>query len=122
MLENAAIGIAYMPTNCFLSVEPLHGEIRIDKIKPTGTDCILNFLTGQQSWVTAGDTNGKRIKWVIIGAETGNRKGKVIPKREWIESIVAACRAASVPVFLKNNLVDIWGEPLIQEFPWGVKP
>ena len=56
--------------------------------------------------------------WVIIGAETGNRKGKVIPKREWIENIVNACRDSKVPVFLKNNLASVWGEPLIQEFPW----
>ena len=59
--------------------------------------------------------------WVIVGLETGNRKGKVIPKREWIENIVDRCRKNNVPVFLKNNLAEIWGEPLIQEFPWGVK-
>ncbi|MCL2215792.1 MAG: phage Gp37/Gp68 family protein [Defluviitaleaceae bacterium] len=57
--------------------------------------------------------------WVIIGAETGNRKGKTIPKREWIADIVAACEAENVPVFLKNNLAKIWGEPLIQQFPWS---
>ena len=60
----------------------------------------------------------KNISWLIVGAETGNRKGKVIPKREWIENIVNACRDANVPVFLKNNLAKIWGEPLIQEYPW----
>jgi protein gp37 len=58
--------------------------------------------------------------WVIVGAETGHRKGKIIPKREWIEDIVCSCRAANVPVFLKNSLAKIWGEPLIQEFPWEV--
>jgi len=56
--------------------------------------------------------------WVIIGAETGNRKGKVIPKREWIETIVQRCRENEIPVFMKNSLAKIWGEPLIQEFPW----
>jgi len=56
--------------------------------------------------------------WVIIGAETGNRKGKVIPKREWIENIVNECRRSKVPVFLKNSLAEIWNEPLIQEYPW----
>ena len=58
------------------------------------------------------------FQWVIIGAETGNRKGKIIPKREWIENIVNACRDSKVPVFLKNNLASVWEEPLIQEFPW----
>ena len=58
------------------------------------------------------------LKWVIVGAETGNRKGKIIPKREWIESIVEACKEANIPVFLKNSLAEIWQGPLIQEFPW----
>jgi protein gp37 len=58
------------------------------------------------------------VKWVIAGAETGNRKGKVIPKREWIENIVKRCREHNVPVFLKTSLASIWGEPLIQEYPW----
>jgi len=58
------------------------------------------------------------IGWVIIGAETGNRKDKVIPEREWIENIVENCRLSNTPVFLKNNLAGIWGEPLIQEYPW----
>ena len=59
-----------------------------------------------------------KCDWVIVGQETGNRKGKVIPKREWIENIVNACRDAKVPVFLKDNLASVWGEPLIQEYPW----
>ncbi len=60
-------------------------------------------------------------KWVIIGAETGRRKDKVIPKREWIEDIVNECRKADIPVFMKSSLEDIWGKPLIQEFPEGLK-
>lgn len=44
-----------------------------------------------------------------------------IPKREWIEKIVAACREAGVPVFMKENLEKIWGEPLIQEFSEKLK-
>jgi protein gp37 len=60
----------------------------------------------------------KYADWVIIGAETGNRKGKVIPKCEWIENIVENCREANVPVFMKQSLVFNWDEPLIQEYPW----
>lgn len=61
------------------------------------------------------------IQWVIIGAETGNRKGKVIPEKEWIESIVNACREADVPVFMKNSLKDLMGEDFIQEWPEGLR-
>jgi protein gp37 len=58
------------------------------------------------------------VKWVIIGAETGNRKNKVLPKRHWIDNIVNVCSDENIPVFLKNSLASIWGEPLIQEYPW----
>ena len=60
--------------------------------------------------------------WVIVGSETGTRKDKVIPKREWVENIVNECRKQNVPVFMKNNLKEIWGESLIQEYPWKEEP
>ena len=59
--------------------------------------------------------------WVIIGAETGRRKDKVAPERKWIEDIVNKCREGNIPVFMKSSLADIWGEPLIQEFPEELK-
>lgn len=62
----------------------------------------------------------KGIDWVIIGAETGRRKNKVVPERKWIEDIVNECRKSDIPVFMKSSLADIWGEPLIQEFPKGL--
>ena len=58
------------------------------------------------------------IEWVIVGAETGNRKGKVIPERQWIEKIVSACRQAGKPIFMKESLRGIMGEDFVQEFPW----
>lgn len=56
-------------------------------------------------------------KWTIIGAETGHRKNKVVPEAKWIAHIVNQCRRSNIPVFMKSSLADIWGEPLIQEFP-----
>jgi len=64
---------------------------------------------------------GHKQKWIIIGAETGNRKSKITPKREWIEYIVKSCRFYNVSIFLKDNLATVWGEPLIQEYPWKMK-
>lgn len=58
-----------------------------------------------------------RCKWLIVGAETGRRKDKVVPERKWIEYIVNECRKANIPVFMKSSLADIWGKQLIQEFP-----
>lgn len=62
-----------------------------------------------------------RCKWLIVGAETGRRKDRVVPKREWIKSIVEDCRKFDIPLFMKSSLVDIWEEPLIQEFPKELK-
>lgn len=59
--------------------------------------------------------------WIIVGAESGRRKDKVIPKREWIEQIVEDCRKFDIPLFMKSSLEDIWGEPLMQEFPKELK-
>ena len=68
----------------------------------------LNILTQteQRIWNCL-----KRAK----GAQTG--PGAIKPKLEWIQSIVDQCRVAGVPVFLKDNLQDIWPGKLIQEYP-----
>jgi protein gp37 len=81
--------------NCFLSIEPLLGG----------------------DW-----TNGKglrNIKWIIIGAETGNRKGKVKPKIEWMKDIIEQAKNRNIPVYMKNSLIPILGEQqMLREFPW----
>lgn len=66
------------------------------------------------------DEDAPKPEWVIIGAETGRRKDKVVPERKWIEDIVNECQKENVPVFMKSSLADIWGEPLIQELPEGL--
>lgn len=59
-------------------------------------------------------------RWTIIGAETGNRKGKITPKREWVENIVEAAQITGVKVFMKESLRDLMGADFRQEFPWEV--
>lgn len=76
----------------------------------------LEPLLGQLYGI--GLSNLHCFDWIILGAETGNRKNKVVPKREWIHDIVNQCRDAGVPIFMKNSLTAIWGAPLIQEYPW----
>ena len=86
--------------NTFLSIESLQSDFKEKEI--------LNSYVREVF-----------VDWVIIGAETGNRKGKVTPKREWIENIVNYCREMNVPVFMKDSLAKVWGGPLIREYPWG---
>lgn len=44
-----------------------------------------------------------------------------MPERKWIENLANDCEAMEVPVFMKSSLKDIWGKPLIQEFPKELK-
>jgi len=53
-------------------------------------------------------------KWVIVGAETGNRTDKIVIKKIWIEEIMSKCHYYDIPLFIKDNLN--WPEK-IQEFP-----
>ena len=118
-LNTVAMAAKWLPQNSFISVEPLQGKIDLTRIEPTEVDANLNFLNGEQYWLMGGDKFGKRLKWVIVGAETGNRKGKITPQREWIEKIVNACSFRGVPVLLKDSkeLRAVWGDDLIQEWP-----
>ena len=94
--------ISLLPDDCktFLSIEPLQEDINVD-------------------------SNGsllKKVDWVIIGAETGNRKEKVVPDKKWITDIVSVCKDKErpIPVFMKDSLVPIVGEEnMLREFPWS---
>lgn len=57
-------------------------------------------------------------QWHIIGAETGNRKGKVVTQREWVDHIVEYSDRNHIPVFMKESLRELMGDDFRQEFPW----
>ena len=58
------------------------------------------------------------MHWVIVGAETGNRKGRVIPEKEWIAEIADECKRCRIPIFMKDSLRELMGVDFRQEFPW----
>lgn len=60
------------------------------------------------------------MHWVIVGAETGRRVGKVVPKKEWIDEIVEECKRCRTPIFMKESLRELMGVDFRQEFPWEV--
>lgn len=61
----------------WISIEPLHEDIK--DFKP------YNF------------------KWVIIGAETGQRELIMKPKEIWIDNIYNKCKESNISVWIKNN-------------------
>lgn len=44
------------------------------------------------------------IDWVILGAESGNRKGKVLPGLDPVLAIVRDCQKKKIPLYIKYNL------------------
>jgi len=54
--------------------------------------------------------------WIIVGAETGNRKNAPQPASWWIENLLKDARNKNVPVFLKDSLNY---RKKINEFPRG---
>ena len=81
--------------NWFVSVEPL--------LEPMSSEALEDLSA---------------MHWVIVGAETGNSKNKVRPKREWIDDIVTVCADYGTPVFMKESLCGLMGNDFQQEFPW----
>lgn len=84
--------------NTFVSIEPIQERLTVQTMKRV---------------VQTAD-------WAIVGAETGNRRGKVIPSKEWIEDIAFECQAREVPIFMKDSLRALMGDDFRQEFPWEV--
>lgn len=76
--------------NTFVSMEPLLEDIADD------------FFFDGMGWPNPN--------WVIIGAETGQNRNKVIPKIEWINKILKYCDNFNIPVFMKDSLISIVGE------------
>jgi len=60
------------------------------------------------------------IDWAIIGRLTG-RGHREDPPNETISWLLEDIHGQGIPVFLKNNLKDIWKGKLVQEYP-EVKP
>lgn len=92
---------------------------------PLGTDTLFTAHHSMQTFVSIEPLlkpfekcNIKGIGWAIVGAETGNRKGKVIPEKSWIDGIDEACEKAGVPLFMKESLRELMGDDFKQEFPW----
>ena len=56
--------------------------------------------------------------WIIVGAETGNRKNKVRPEKDWLGGIVNGCAEHNIPLFMKESLRELMGADFRQEFPW----
>jgi len=106
----------YFPTNCWLGITIVGNidKIEFQRFKISNPNN-LKFICFEPL-IKNVSINLDFIDWVIVGSETGNRKGKIIPKKEWIEDFVTCCRDNDIPIYLKDSLKDIYLEK-IKEFP-----
>ena len=106
--NNAQMKAAFDSDAEWVSIEPIHENLL--------SEWFVSLIGSKDSpgiWFP-------RWKWVVIGAETGNRQDKIIPKKEWIQEIADICLQEGTPVFMKESLHDLMGDEFRQEFPWEV--
>lgn len=103
-------GHSYTGTGDYKPMQLHLAHSRFVSIEP-----LLHDLSEQDMMIVAATND-----WIIIGAETGHRKGKVIPKKSWVDGIVYYAKRNNVPVFMKESLREIMGDDFRQDFPWEV--
>jgi protein gp37 len=89
-----------------------------DALKHSTHHSIQSFVSIEPLRRPFESFNVRGLDWAIVGAETGNRKGKVIPEKSWVDSIAVACAENGVPLFMKESLRGIMGDDFIQGIPW----
>lgn len=117
--------------NTFISIEPIIERIDLESIMPPldakwkCSYCDHYAVSYSTKCRACGKVGGysasfrmKPMNWIIVGAETGNRKNKTIPQKEWIDHIAKTARNRGIPVFMKESLRSIMGDDFKQEFPW----
>lgn len=117
------------PANLWLGVSVTkQGDVwRIDELRKRVTGHKFVFFEPLHGHIQA-DLEG--IEWVVIGAETGRRKDKIVPDIRWIRNVVHCAgysvESALVPisVFIKDNMLDVIDLSLslrqYRQFPEGV--
>lgn len=107
-----------MPDNVWLgvSITKNEDEWRTDKLLHWGGK--IRFLSIEPMLDDCKDIihSFNDIEWLVIGRLTGHGN-KYNPQKEWIKYLIDEAQLSNLPIFLKDNLKDIWEGPLIQEFP-----
>ncbi len=93
----ALVSFKNLKCKVFISIEPIHEFIDVSKYT-------VYF---------------KKLDWVIVGAETGNRKGKIIPKNYFVNDIIFYSKFnCDIPLFYKESMKSVVGENyMFREFP-----
>ena len=65
-----------------------------------------------------GEVDFTGVEWIVVGTETGRRKGKSESKTEWVRNLTHRAHSRGIPVFMKEDLLPVMGEEqMVQELP-----
>ena len=75
-------------------------------------------VTFEPMFDDVGQVDLTGIEWIVIGTETGRRKGKAVSKPQWVWNLTGQAHDLGIPVFMKEDLLPIMGEEqMVQELP-----
>ena len=57
-----------------------------------------------------GEVDFTGVEWIVVGTETGRRKGKSESKQEWVWNLTNQAHSRGIPVFMKEDLLSVMGE------------
>lgn len=108
------IPFRYFPENMWIgvTVNTKKDLWRIDEL--LRHHCEVHIVTAEPLYEKLDGINLQHIEWLIIGAQT---RPTLLPKLEWVASLSAQADKQEIPVFLKNNLLNIPKDQSYQEFP-----
>ena len=56
-----------------------------------------------------GEVDFTGVEWIVVGTETGRRKGKSESKQEWVWNLTNQAHSRGIPVFMKEDLLSVLG-------------
>lgn len=106
----------------FVSLEPMLGGIDLEEYLSED----YHAIQAKAEWepVTPDNPLWNKLDWVIVGAESGPKRREC--KLEWVRDVVRQCKAAGVPIFVKqlhingrlSKNMDKWPPDLrVREWP-----
>ena len=108
-MENVWIGVTVTHRNELHRIDDLRNHIK----------CRHYHVTFEPMFSPMpSDIDFTGIDWVVVGTETGKRKGKSDSKPEWVDNILRQTSDRGIPTFMKEDLLPIMGEErMIQRMP-----
>ena len=105
--DNAWMGVTVTCKNDLWRIKSLKENIK----------CKNYHITFEPLFEDLGDIDLSDIRWIVIGTETGNCKGKIDTKKQWVNNLVKVARRYGCKIFYKEELARkiMIGETIIQE-------